>query len=214
MSTAKRHRAKERIRELLKRRGPLTAAVLADELAVTAMAVRQHLYKLAEDGEVAYDDVRRSVGRPSRHWRLTRGSDRHFPDSHGELAVGLIDAMEQAFGAEGLRKLVDVRSQHQLETYRDRVSTSAPVAERVEQLAQVRTEEGYMAECSTEPGGEVQLVENNCPICVAAQRCPGLCAGELNLFRLLLGDDVSVERTEHILGGERRCVYRIAEAGE
>ena len=196
---------------MLKRRGPMTAKELASVLDVTAMAVRQHLYKLAEGGEVAYDDVRRSVGRPSRHWRLTEGSDHHFPDSHGELAVGLIDAMEETFGAEGLRKLVEVRSQHQLQTYTERISASAPLADRVEQLAQVRTEEGYMAECSVDSTGEIRLVENNCPICAAAQRCPGLCSGELNLFRLLLGEQATVERTEHILGGERRCVYRIGD---
>jgi predicted ArsR family transcriptional regulator len=31
------------------------------------------------------------------------------------------------------------------------------------------------------------------------------------LFRAVLGDDVSVERAEHIVGGDRRCAYRIVK---
>ncbi|MDW1945512.1 transcriptional regulator, partial [Vibrio sp. Vb0599] len=29
------------------------------------------------------------------------------------------------------------------------------------------------------------------------------------VFQSLLGDDTTVERTEHIISGQRRCVYRI-----
>ena len=55
--------------------------------------------------------------------------------------------------------------------------------------------------------GSWTLVENHCPICAAAEVCQGLCAGELELFRRVLG--ARVERTEHLLDGARRCVYRI-----
>jgi predicted ArsR family transcriptional regulator len=56
----------------------------------------------------------------------------------------------------------------------------------------------------------VLLVENHCPICVAAKACQGFCRSELALFRETLGEKVSVERDEHIVAGARRCVYRIA----
>ena len=48
------------------------------------------------------------------------------------------------------------------------------------------------------------LVENHCPICAAAAACQGLCRSELAIFRAVLGDDVTVERTDHILAGARR----------
>jgi predicted ArsR family transcriptional regulator len=38
---------------------------------------------------------------------------------------------------------------------------------------------------------------------------PGLCRSELAIFRAVLGADVTVERTDHILAGARRCAYRI-----
>jgi len=57
------------------------------------------------------------------------------------------------------------------------------------------------------------FIENHCPICAAASACRGFCATELDLFRAVLGPDVTVERAEHIVSGDRRCVYRIAPSG-
>ena len=81
--------------------------------------------------------------------------------------------------------------------------------ERLQQLAGVRTEEGYMAEVRPAGPGVFLFIEHHCPICAAATACQGFCATELDLFRSVLGSDASVERTEHIVSGDRRCVYRV-----
>jgi predicted ArsR family transcriptional regulator len=52
-------------------------------------------------------------------------------------------------------------------------------------------------------------VEHHCPIADAARACSGFCSSELELFRAVLGDDVVVERTQHLLAGDQRCAYRI-----
>ena len=85
----------------------------------------------------------------------------------------------------------------------------ADLGERVARLAEARTREGYMAESRAEGEGYL-LVENHCPICVAATVCQGFCRAELDTFRQVLGPDALVERTEHIVNGDRRCAYRIA----
>ena len=69
-----------------------------------------------------------------------------------------------------------------------------------------------MAESAAEGQGYI-LVENHCPICVAATACQGFCRAELDTFRNVLGPDASVERAEHIVAGDRRCVYRILRSG-
>ncbi|HLM57183.1 MAG TPA: hypothetical protein VK422_13805 [Pyrinomonadaceae bacterium] len=53
---------------------------------------------------------------------------------------------------------------------------------------------------------------SHCPICAAASACRGFCSTELDLFRSVLGDGVSVERVEHIVSGDRRCAYRVTPA--
>ena len=66
-----------------------------------------------------------------------------------------------------------------------------------------------MADVKPQPGGTFLLVENHCPICAAAASCTGLCAKELEVFQAVLGDEVEVTRTEHIMAGARRCAYRV-----
>ena len=37
----------------------------------------------------------------------------------------------------------------------------------------------------------------------------GVLPTELDLFRSILGTGVDIEREEHIVSGDRRCVYRV-----
>ena len=108
-----------------------------------------------------------------------------------------------------LDRLIDARAAESKAAYAAALEGAAGLGERVARLAEARTREGYMAESRAEGEGYV-LVENHCPICVAATACQGFCRAELDTFREVLGPDASVERTEHIVGGDRRCAYRIA----
>jgi len=198
---------KDRILHLLKTKGPQTSSDLAKRLDVTPVAIRQHLGGLMDDGLVDYRDEAKGVGRPSRIWDLTKASAARFPDSHGELAVGMIEAVRKAFGPEGIDKLIRERTNAQAAEYRKHMPDD--LRGRVRALARLRTEEGYLAESRKEADGSFTLIENHCPICAAAEVCQGLCAGEMELFRRVLGRGVKVERTEHLLDGQRRCVYRI-----
>jgi predicted ArsR family transcriptional regulator len=68
-----------------------------------------------------------------------------------------------------------------------------------------------MAAWHEEDDGSLLLVENHCPICAAATACQGFCRAELDVFRDVLGPDVSITREEHIVSGGRRCSYSIRE---
>lgn len=203
---------RERVLFLLKTNDPQTAAQMAKKLGVTTMAVRQHLSVLQGEGFVEFTDERRKIGRPARLWQLTSKAYDRFQDCHAELAVGMLQAIRTAFGEEGIERLMMERTRQQVDNYRVRMpGPDAPLAERVANLALLRREEGYMAEWARGRDGALELVENHCSISKAAQFCPKLCAGELSLFRSVLGDDVCVERVEHLLSGDRRCAYRIAD---
>lgn len=201
-------RARDKILFLLKTKGPQQASALARKLAVTPMAVRQHLYQMQQQGQVEFNDERRKVGRPARIWQLTRETGGHFPDSHGELAVGILQAASATFGPDGIRRLIDQRTRAQARSYARRVTRTMDLKQKVAELAAIRREEGYMAEFEQRPDGTLVLIENHCPICAAAQSCQDLCRGEVQLFSKLLGG-ARIERTEHIVQGHRRCVYEI-----
>src|SRR2546426_12065476 len=206
MTEGKTRRA---IVRLLKQEGSLDSAALARRLRLTPMAVRQHLYQLQREKLVAAEERPAPLGRPAKYWRLTREADRLFPDAYAELNVALIDAVGKTFGPEGMQRLLDTRLARQSAEYSARITSSAPLAKKLEQLARVRTDEGYMAEVKRDGRGFL-FIENHCPICAAATLCQGFCATELDLFRKVLGPGVSVERAEHIVSGDRRCAYRIS----
>ena len=195
------------ILDRMKTRGPQTAAQLAEHLSITPMGVRQHLSILQRQNLVTFEDRKGSIGRPSRHWSLRAEADRLYPDRHGELLVSLLGALQRTEGPAGMDRLLQQRNAQLVDQYRQAVGAGS-LAERVAALAEVRTREGYMAEWWVE-GEVVFRAENHCPICEAARACQGLCRAEWTLFEAVLGEDVRVERTEHLLDAGRRCVYRV-----
>jgi predicted ArsR family transcriptional regulator len=198
--------------ERLKQDGAQDAGALAESLGVSAMAVRQHLYALDGEGLVTFEEEARPVGRPAKLWRLTAAADRFFPDGHAELTLNLLAALRETFGETGMEKLLAARTAEQIAAYGRRVKPTDSLKSRLAALARIRTEEGYMAAVERTGRDDFLLVENHCPICAAARTCQGLCASELEVFRRVLGPDVTVERCDHILAGARRCAYRVRKS--
>jgi predicted ArsR family transcriptional regulator len=197
------------IAKLLKTEGPIDSAQLAQRLGLTAMAVRQHLYALQREGLATSEDRPVPIGRPAKFWRLTREADHLFPEAYAELSVALIDSVKDAFGEEGLERVLTSRCARQRADYGKRIRPHDSLEKKLNELAKVRSEEGYMAEIRREDDGGFLLVENHCPICAAANACQGFCSTELELFRSVLGPGVTVERAEHIIKGDNRCVYKV-----
>lgn len=200
----------DRLLYQLKSRGPQSAATLAAACAITPMGAHKQLQSLATQGLVAFDDQPQGVGRPRRIWTLTDAGHGRFPDRHGDLAVQLLRHAAERLGPTALDTLIAAREEQAQAMYARRLAGLADLGTRVQALAEVRSEEGYMARATSANGGESWLlVEDHCPICAAATQCQGLCRSELALFQRCLGPEVGVERTEHLLAGARRCAYRI-----
>ncbi len=190
----------------------MDARGLADRLGLTPMAIRLHLYGLDKEGFIRHGEQRRSRGRPAKVWSLTPAADVLFPDRHSDLTLSLLEATRTAHGEAGLRKVLAALSRGQADVYRKRIPAQAPLSRRLKLLAEIRTEEGYMTEVQPLRDGSHELIEKHCPICVAANACSGLCQAEMDSFRAVLGRSVCLDRTEHILAGGRRCVYRVIPA--
>jgi predicted ArsR family transcriptional regulator len=201
---------RRRILDHLKLKGDATPGELASDLGLTPAAVRQHLDGLAAEDLVTVSGERTgSPGRPAGRWRLTRRAHGLFPDRHGELTAQIVEAIRAVAGVEVLDEVIALRTMSQQRDYEEAVAaTSGSLPDRARALARARTAEGYMAEV-TGDADDLLLIEHHCPICEAAEACAGFCRAELGVFRAVLGEDVSVERTEHLLAGAPRCAYRI-----
>jgi predicted ArsR family transcriptional regulator len=201
---------KRRIVERLKR-ADAKVSDLSRALDMTEAGVRQHLDALADHGlVVSRTGPVEGRGRPPTVWALTDLAQDLFPDRHDDLTVELISAVRTALGDAGLAQVIGARGEVQRAAYERALPKRGSLRARVDALARIRTVEGYVAEVLDDPEGRgVLLIEHHCPICTAAASCPGLCGSELGLFRQVLGPGVSIERTQHIIAGDRRCTYRI-----
>jgi predicted ArsR family transcriptional regulator len=201
---------KRRVINYLKRNGAMQTQGVARELGVTLVATRQHLADLQRQGLVARATAAPGGrGRPADLWSLTALAQDLFPDRHDALTLDLIAGIRTALGDDGLTRVVEARTERQLESLRRVIQTSAPLRDRLDALARQRTAEGYMAEVVEAPEGGLLLVEHHCPICDAASECQLFCSTELTLFQDALGPDATVRREQHLLSGDERCVYRV-----
>ncbi|TDR82993.1 helix-turn-helix transcriptional regulator [Paludibacterium purpuratum] len=201
-------RTEDHLLRWLKTHEACSTASLAQALGTTSEAVRQQLVKLVEQNLVVGELARTGVGRPKQLWHLTPLGHARFPDAHGQLTVQLIESVGDLFGADGVARLVEHRGAQQLARYQAALGSALSLAERAERLAELRSEEGYMARVARD-GDDWLLIEDHCPICAAATACQQFCASELTQFQTLMAGWAQVTRETHLLAGGRRCVYRL-----
>jgi predicted ArsR family transcriptional regulator len=200
----------DRFLQLLKTKGPQSAAMLAAALRITGEGARLQLLKLAEEGLVVSATTSKGVGRPVQIWNLTPLGHAHFPDTHAELTLQLLETIREELGEPALEAVVAARERQQQEKYMHALAGITDLAERLDHFAAIRTTEGYLAEWKAEGDGFI-FIENHCPICCAATQCANICTSELKTFNAIMGD-VDVQREDHIIAGDRRCVYKITVA--
>lgn len=199
--------ARKKVLEALVSGGPGTARELAAAFGVSAVAVRQHLTALAAAGLASAEPVDSGIGRPARRWSATAAAQGSLVDGHAALSAELLRALQDQ---ELTDQVLERRTAEQLDRYGSMAESVADLGSKIQALARLRSQEGYMATAFTAEDGTLCLAENHCPIKCAVDSCLGLCTAELDLFRRFVGPDVKVERTEHIGSGDRRCVYRFA----
>lgn len=209
--------SQDKILYQIKRLGPRTARELSEYLGVTTMGIRQHLAQLEAQSLVeplaplsdSPHQVSRGRGRPVRRWKLTGRGHGRFPDAHAQVTWELITSVRDLLGEAALDTLIEQRRKETLAQYLAEITRGMALATRLEKLAELRSQEGYMAEVQSLDDGSFLLLEHHCPICLAARACQGFCASELSVFEAVFDDIATVTRESHLLAGARRCTYRI-----
>jgi len=198
---------RRKILRLLKLKGPMTADELSRALKITSMGVRRHLTTLERDGFIKYQTVQRGMGRPSYVYALTEPGDELFPRTYPQLVNSLLDAIRALDGEDGLERIFKKRTEWLETQYRARLADKN-LENQVKELAQIRTEEGYMADWEKLDENTFILQEHNCAICQIARHCSQACSYELELFRKVL-QEAEVAREKHIMKGDLTCTYVI-----
>jgi predicted ArsR family transcriptional regulator len=195
---------RERILVLLRRHGRLSAPRLAELLQLTSVGVRRHLALLERDGLVRASIEKPRRGRPAAVYRLTDAGLETFPRHYDEVAREALTFLKGRDAAT-LSQFLAWRNERLAASYAGRVE-GATLAERTDALAEVLSEQGFMAEVEPVDGG-LRLCQHNCTVEHLANELPDLCASEAELFERLLG--TRVEREATLVDGAVRCETRI-----
>lgn len=190
----------------LKHNGGMTADELAQQLDISAVAVRRHLGNLERDRLVEHEQVRRAVGRPSFVYHLSEPATLLFPSSYHHLAAQVLKAVTGMFGQEAVDLIFEQRRVEMERLYGARMN-GHNLRERLARLAELRTEEGYMATWEEKDDGSFVLHQHHCPIIWVAEYCGPACLEEVTMVSDLL--DADVVRHSHQVAGDATCSYEI-----
>ncbi|MFD2510054.1 helix-turn-helix transcriptional regulator [Halalkalibacter alkalisediminis] len=194
---------------LLKRNKELTVSTLATELDVTEMAIRRHLRELEKEELITSRLEKQAMGRPIHRFFLTEKGSESFPRNYNELSLGILKDLVDLSGTEIVDQLFEQRKERLFEKYQSEVTGS--LKERIEALARVQSEGGYMVEYKQVEDGSFEFIEYNCPIAQVAREYPVACSCEQQLFKRLLNTD-HVQRQSCIAKeNASSCVYKVKE---
>ena len=191
----------------IKKHGEARAEKLAEALAITPSAVRQHLSALVAEGLLGVREQRGAAGRPKHFYSVTSAAEDLFPKTYGDLTCELLDYL--AADEPGMvDRLFDRRRQRRVEEAEARLAGRS-FPERVEELARILDEDGYLAAVERDSDdGTWYIVEHNCAILEVAFRYGQACSSEIGFLREVM-PDAEIDRITHMASGQHHCAYRI-----
>jgi len=192
--------------------GDATTDEVAAALEITISGARQHLSALLDDGLVAAQDeapVGRR-GRPQLRYHTTELADAVFPKAYGALTNELLGYLADE-DADTVGRLFARRRDHRIAAATERLGRHRSLKGKVEELARILDEDGYLAAAEPISRDVFRVVEHNCAIAAVAQRYGQACTSELDFIRAVL-PDARVERVSHIVAGARHCAYEVHRA--
>lgn len=194
----------------IKKSQPVTAKALAAVFGVSPNAVRRHLKELEGDGLIRFGRERHAMGAPAFAYRLTDSGEALFPNGYRETLTEVLTAVAEKDGRSAVVEMFEQRYARLADRMRNELK-AAPPERRLEVVARVLTESGYMAEWR-EADGVFHLAERNCAMRAVVERFPEVCAVEQRFLNDVLGAEV--EREAHIVRGCNACEYVVHFTGQ
>ncbi|MDT4936823.1 MAG: hypothetical protein QOG80_494 [Pseudonocardiales bacterium] len=204
-------RTRDAVARTILERGPQSAAALAEELGLSAAAIRRHLDALVGDGLLVERPARpaanRGRGRPARVYALTDTGRAAFPHAYDDIAITALRYLRDGGGDAAVVAFAESRADALVDLLTAELEPAASLATRAEALARSLSSNGYAATSSSAPAG-VQICQHHCPVEHVAAEFPQLCEAETRAFERLLGTDV--RRLATIAHGDGVCTTHVA----
>jgi predicted ArsR family transcriptional regulator len=196
---------------ILRTEGPMSAGDLASRIGITEMAIRRHIATLERDNLIFPTTIRQPMGRPAKVYQLTEEADELFPKNYHSLMLDILEDIVRVDGKEKIKRIFDQREER-LASQLSELLAGKTLEEKVQALAELQNNKGYLAKWNRKEDGSYEIVEYNCPIAQVSKVYPETCACETNVFRRALGTDVT--REQCLAEGGGCCVFKIQQSDQ
>ena len=198
-------RTRDQVALLILEGGPMTAAALAERIALSPAAIRRHLDALVDEGLLRATDARpsptRGRGRPARTYALTDAGRASFPHAYDDLATTALRYLRDTGGEAAVVAFAEHRAHSLEDSLRADGDPRTP-----QELASALTAAGYASSTEAAQAG-VQICQHHCPVAHVAAEFPELCEAETRAFERVLG--TYVQRLATIAHGDGVCTTHV-----
>jgi len=188
----------------LRRSGPNTLAGLSQLLGISREGVRKHLVILEREGLVSVSLRRGAPGRPGHTYTLTERANESFPKRYADLALEVLDYLQERYGAVAVDEFFAARTERWLELYRP--PASSDLRARLQALTTALKQAEALAEWE-ETGDGFVLRCHNCRISRVSRRYPQACTREQELIQRVLR--AGIRRLACMAEGDAACRYLV-----
>jgi DeoR family suf operon transcriptional repressor len=198
----------------VRRLEPATVEVIATDLGMTPSGARQHVQALAAIGLVTAEPVARAAGgrgRPQLAYSLTEAGEVALPKRYRDLSQELLGYLDDEDPGV-LDRIFERRRDARVSHAQARLATAPTLAGKVDQLAAILDDDGYLTSVATLGADRFRIDEHNCAISAVARRYGQACTSEIDFIRRVL-PEAEVTRVHHINAGDRSCAYEIVARG-
>jgi DeoR family transcriptional regulator, suf operon transcriptional repressor len=198
--------AQRQVLVALKRRSEATADELAESLAITPSAVRQHLAALRSAGLVASRQERGRPGRPADLYHGTQLGEGLFARTGEDLSVELLGDIEQEDPGM-VPRVFERRRRRRVEGVRQQLA-GKDLGEKVTTRVEILEGEGSMADVDGIGDERYRVTLHSCAIWAVASRYSEACDTELEFLREVL-PETRIQRVAHKVAGAYVCGYEV-----
>ncbi len=193
------------ILERIKQHGSVTIAELADEMGLSAVTIRHHLYALMADRLVERHSLRGGVGRPQHGYSLTETGQRQFPSRYHVLSNHLLYAFKATQSPAAVEAVLEsvVRQLFALPQDQDNMTPE----QRLRMLEQHLQQQDIPIRLSFTDNGSHAALELTCPYSYVSQHHPELCEVDKRVIEDILA--LPLQRTGCLLDGDKSCTFTI-----
>jgi len=197
------------LREIKKSQG-LSVTELCQRVGLSYMGIKQHCIGLEREGYLDTWRRPKGMGRPEKAYRLTDGAKEFFPSRYPQFSLQILDSVKEIYGSLGPEKIL--HNIYKAETQRYETKLEKLDGEsRFRGLAQLREEDGYMAEYSFDNSSRThRITEFNSAIQDCLDSFPMIRDYERQMFEKILR--AKVRRDEERISGLYRCTYSAVSA--